>query len=79
MFAQAVMILPDTGNRTRTQHAENSPPPNPPPPYLLSLSSTAMATGSVLECACSGNVCQGTDEPTRGTLGRFCSHLSAEE
>lgn len=31
-------------------------------------SSTAMATGSVLESACLGNVCQGTDELTYGTL-----------
>lgn len=31
MFAQAVMILPDTGNRTCTQHAQNSPPPTPQP------------------------------------------------
>lgn len=73
VFAQAVMILPDTGNRTHTQHAQNSPPLGP---YLLG---SVMATGSVLECACSGNMCQGTDEPTRGTFGRFCSHLSAEE
>lgn len=54
-----------------------------PPPlatsYLLSPCSSVMATGSVLECACSGNMCQGTDEPTRGTLRRSCSHLSAEE
>lgn len=38
------------------------------PPHSYLLSSTAMATSSVLESACLGNVCQGTDERTHGTL-----------
>lgn len=37
------------------------------PPFFLYLLS-AMATSRVLECACLGDVCRGTDEPTHGTL-----------
>lgn len=33
-----------------------------PPLLFTQASSTAMATSSVLESACLGNVCQGTDE-----------------
>lgn len=82
--AQALMILPgNSPMRTllwqRYTHTNTHHCPLPRstlssskctiPPFLFTqASSTAIATSSVLESACLGNVCQGTDEWTHGIL-----------
>lgn len=76
VFGQALMILPgDSPTRAlalqRHTHTQHCPLPRSTlssskctiPPFLFTqASSTAIATSSVLESACLGNVCQGTDE-----------------
>lgn len=82
VFTQTVMILPgDSPLRPvlwqRHTHTHCNPLPRStlssykftiPSLLFTQASSTAIATSSVLESACLGNVCQGTDEWTHGTF-----------